>query len=603
MKKAKEKKLKLSIGRIISNNIYMLKIINRGSRWLLPINVAFQLFWAAADFVFYTLMLRYIINCITNQGSISTLLTVLVCWAVFQTVVHVLSNYYSETHSQYQNNRVYEYVRKTVYKKSAEVDLRNYENPEYYNKLTKAVSECDERLTAVISSITTLAYRIVRFSANFGLLIAIDPWLLVFALIPLITIPLNAKSNKLGVERTLTTKEVNRRRDYSQRVFYLADYAKEMRLSNLPGMYIKRFREASQENINLLGKYGTKIAVLGNIISFINNISGTIGATVYSVWQTVGLGAMTYGDCVVVINAVDSLAYTLTDTANDLLRFQENALYIETLREFLSIEPEIKSGSYPLPSRGDIELHNVSFKYDGAKDYTIKNVSMKFGENEKIAIVGHNGAGKTTLVKLLLRLYDPEGEITYGGVDIKDLDVSEYRNAFSAVMQDFHLYAMTVHDNVALKTHDDDEADRVITALDRSGLFSKIEKYRNGINTVMTKEFDDDGELLSGGEQQKLSISHVYFKDNKFVILDEPSSALDPIAEYNMYKNMTEACSDCGMIFISHRLSSAVIADRVYLMENGTVIESGSHKELMKLDGKYATMFRHQAENYKEVDE
>lgn len=597
----KEKKLKLSIGRIISNNIYMIKIINRGSRWLLPINVVFQLFWAAADFVFYTLMLRYIIDCITNKGSVTTLLTIIVGWAIFQTVVHILNNYYSETHSLYQNNRVYEYVRKLVYKKSAEVDLKNYETPEYYNKLTKAVSECDERLTAVIQSITSLAYRIVRFSANFGLLIAIDPWLLVFALIPLITIPLNAKSNKLGVERTLTTKEVNRRRDYSQRVFYLADYAKEMRLSNLPQMYIKRFREASTENIGLLGKYGKKIAILGNIISFINNISGTIGATVYSVWQTIGIGAMSYGDCVVVINAVDTLAYTLTDTANDLLRFQENALYIETLREFLDIQPDIQSGNSPLPQNGNIQLHNVSFKYDGAKDYTIKNVSMKFGENEKIAIVGHNGAGKTTLVKLLLRLYDPEGRITYGNIDVKDLNVDEYRNLFSTVMQDFHLYAMTVHDNVALKAHDDSEADKVVEALDKSGLYPKVQKYDNGVNTVMTKEFDDEGELLSGGEQQKLSISHVYFKDNRFVILDEPSSALDPIAEYNMYKNMTEACSNCGMIFISHRLSSAVIADRVYLMENGSVIESGSHKELMQLNGKYATMFRHQAENYREV--
>ncbi len=600
MKKEKNK-TKLSFARIISNNIYMLKIIQKGSKWHLPITVTFNLFWAAADFVFYTLMLRYIINCITNNGNVSTLIITLITWAVFQTIIHILNNYYNETHSIYQNNRIYEYVRKLVYEKSAEVDLSNYENPEYFNKLTKAVSECDERTTAVISSIHSLSYRIVRFTANFGLLIAIDPWLLVFALIPLITIPLNAKSNKLGVERTLTTKEVNRRRDYSQRVFYLADYAKEMRLSNLPKMYIKRFREASQENINLLGKYGKKIAIIGNIISFINNISGTIGATVYSVWQTIGVGAMSYGDCVVVINAVDTLAYTLTDTASDILRFQENALYIETLREFLSIEPKIKSGTSPLLSGGDIELHNISFKYDGAKDYTLKNVSMKIGHNEKIAIVGHNGAGKTTLVKLLLRLYDAEGKITYGGTDIKDLDIKEYRNSFSTVMQDFHLYAMSVHDNVTLKLHDNSEAPRVIKSLEKSGLYPKIEKYSNGIDTIMTKEFDENGELLSGGEQQKLSISHVYFKENKFVILDEPSSALDPIAEYNMYKNMTDACSDCGMILISHRLSSAVIADRVYLMENGTVIESGSHTELMQLNGKYATMFRHQAENYKEV--
>jgi len=579
----------------------MIKLINKGSKWMLPINIIFQIFWAAADFVFYTLMLRYIIDCITNDGSVSTLISVLIGWAIFQTLVHILSNYYHDTHGIYQNNRVYEYVRKLVYKKSASVDLRCYENPEYFNKLTKAVSECDERVTSVISSITAITYRLVRFSANFGLLVAIDPWLLIFALIPLVTIPLKAKGNKLGVERTLTTKEVNRRRDYSQRVFYLADYAKEMRLSSFPFMFIKRFREASHENIQLLSKYGKKIALLGIITDFINNMSGTIGATIYSVWQTIEKGAMSYGDCVVVINSVDSLAYTLTDTASDFLKLQENALYIETLREFLNIESTITDGDSPLPRTGDLELKNVSFKYDGANDYTLKNVNMRIGKNEKIAIVGHNGAGKTTLVKMLLRLYDPEGEITYADRNIKDFKVDEYRNCFSTVMQDFHLYAMSVHDNVALKHHDDEDAPKITEALRKSGLYPKIQKFNNGIKTIMTKEFDDDGELLSGGEQQKLSISHVYFKDNRFVILDEPSSALDPIAEYEMYKNMTEACEDCGMIFISHRLSSAVIADRVYLMENGTVIESGSHNELMAMNGKYATMFRHQAENYKEV--
>ena len=600
MKKAKTNRM--SFIKILSNNLFMIKIITKGSKWLLPINVAFQMFWAVADFVFYTLFLRYIINCITNSGNVAMLITTLIVWTIFQTLVHILANYYYETHGIYQNNRVYEYVRKLVYKQSANVDLSCYENPEYFNKLTKAVSECDERITAVISSVTQLSYRIVRFSANFGLLIAIDPWLLLFALIPLITIPLKAKGNKLGVERTLTTKEVNRRRDYSQRVFYLADYAKEMRLSNFPFMFIKRFQEASRENIELLGKYGKKIAILGIITDFINNLSGTIGATIYSVWQTIVNGTMTYGDCVVVINSVDSLAYTLTDTASDFLKLQENALYIETLREFLSIEPEIKDGDSPLPKSGDLELKNVSFKYMGAKDYTLKNVNIRIGKNEKIAIVGHNGAGKTTLVKLLLRLYDPEGEITYADENIKNFKVDEYRNCFSTVMQDFHLYAMSVHDNVALKTHDDDDAPKITEALIKSGLYPKIEKFQNGINTILTKEFDDNGELLSGGQQQKLSISHVYFKDNRFVILDEPSSALDPIAEYEMYKNMTDACENCGMIFISHRLSSAVIADRVYLMENGEVVESGSHKELMDLNGKYATMFRHQAENYKEVD-
>ena len=151
----------MSFIKILSNNLFMIKIITKGSKWLLPINVAFQMFWAVADFVFYTLFLRYIINCITNSGNVAMLITTLIVWTIFQTLVHILANYYYETHGIYQNNRVYEYVRKLVYKQSSNVDLSCYENPEYFNKLTKAVSECDERITAVISSVTQLSYRMV----------------------------------------------------------------------------------------------------------------------------------------------------------------------------------------------------------------------------------------------------------------------------------------------------------------------------------------------------------------------------------------------------------------------------------------------------------
>ena len=203
-------------------------------------------------------------------------------------------------------------------------------------------------------------------------------------------------------------------------------------------------------------------------------------------------------------------------------------------------------------------------------------------------------------MKLLLRLYDSAGSITYGGMDIKKLNLSEYRNMFSAVMQDFHVFALSIAENVMLDICKDKDAAVIKEAIEKSGLSGKVASFPMGVDTLMTKEFDIEGEQLSGGEQQKLAISHVYAGKNRFVILDEPSSALDPIAEYEMYDRMMDACKDCGMIFISHRLSSAVLADRIYLMENGRVVESGSHKELMLQNGKYAEMFKRQAMNYVE---
>ena len=224
---------------------------------------------------------------------------------------------------------------------------------------------------------------------------------------------------------------------------------------------------------------------------------------------------------------------------------------------------------------------------------------MTIKSKDKIAIVGHNGAGKSTLIKLLLRLYDPEGSITYCGQNIKDFKVLEYRDIFATVLQDNNIFALTVADNVMLRKRFENDNDIVIDSLKKSDLFEKVMTFKNKENSIMTKEFDQDGELISGGEQQKLSISHIYSKDNRFVILDEPSSALDPLAEAQMYERMLDACKDCGMIFISHRLSSAVMADKIFYIENGEIAESGNHAELMKLNGKYARMFNRQSENYK----
>ena len=173
---------------------------------------------------------------------------------------------------------------------------------------------------------------------------------------------------------------------------------------------------------------------------------------------------------------------------------------------------------------------------------------------------------------------------------------------FAAVLQDYNMFALTTADNVLLRERFEGDNEIVVNSLIKSDLYERVQKFKNKENSIMTKEFDEDGELLSGGEQQKLSISHVYSKENRFVILDEPSSALDPIAEAEMYNRMLLACKDCAMIFISHRLSSAVLADKIYYIENGEIIESGTHDELMKLNKKYAKMFKRQSKNYKGGD-
>lgn len=218
---------------------------------------------------------------------------------------------------------------------------------------------------------------------------------------------------------------------------------------------------------------------------------------------------------------------------------------------------------------------------------------------EKVAIVGYNGAGKTTLIKLLMRLYDPtEGGIYIGDTNIKEYDVEKYRKEFAAVFQDYQIFAATLGENVVMDYVKEQEKEKVQSALLHSSFDDKLKKLPLGINTPLTKEFEKDGVDLSGGEKQKVAIARAFYKDSHYAVMDEPSSALDPIAEYKLNQNMMEIAKNRTVIFISHRLSTTVMADKIYMFERGEIIEQGSHSELMALDGKYAEMFKKQAINY-----
>ena len=597
------RKTKLPLSRTISNNIFILKEINKASRGLVFFDILMFGFAGFSDFITSTYLLRLVLQGIEQNIDFWHIATFILIWLGIQVIYQIIFEIYYNGPYLKKINKVYLKVNSNIFMHASKVDLSCYDNPEYYDQFVKAVDECAVRVTYIVDAIKNTTYKLSKFVSAVVMLFSINPVLLIFLLLPLLTIPINAKVNSLSYARTMDTREINRHRDYTKRVFYLSDYAKELRLSNFTPLMLKRFKEATDKNVYLLKKYGISLIFFSHLITWVNEIFTILGATIYAVYSTLIKNTMNVSDCIAIINSIDSIAYPLSDSANQFAKFQENALYIENLRQFLNYPITIKDGVKKIPTqKGALKLENISFKYDGAKDYTLKNINITIGEKEKVAIVGHNGAGKSTLVKLILRLYDPEGEITYNNQNIKDFKVSQYRDMFAAVLQDYNMFALTTADNVLLRERFDGDNEIVVNSLIKSDLYERVQKFKNKENSIMTKEFDEDGELLSGGEQQKISISHVYSKENRFVILDEPSSALDPIAEAEMYNRMLLACKDCGMIFISHRLSSAVLADKIYYIENGEIIESGTHDELMKLNKKYAKMFKRQSKNYKGGD-
>lgn len=283
----------------------------------------------------------------------------------------------------------------------------------------------------------------------------------------------------------------------------------------------------------------------------------------------------------------------------------ECGMFIENFRVFMSYKPKMsenKGGKIPNNENIDIIFKNVGFKYEGNEKYTLKNIDLTIKKGEFVAIVGHNGAGKSTFVKLLMRLYDvTEGSIIVGGINIKNYQLSAYRNLFGTVFQDFKVFAATVMENVLLHSNaTEEEVRRGERALKDSGLYEKVNRMKKGKNSQLTKEFDENGEILSGGEFQKLAVARIFAKECEICILDEPSSNLDPISEYEILENMMKACEGKTVIFISHRLSSTTMADKIYLLEGGEIVESGNHEELMRANGKYAEMYNMQATSYRE---
>lgn len=249
-----------------------------------------------------------------------------------------------------------------------------------------------------------------------------------------------------------------------------------------------------------------------------------------------------------------------------------------------------------------MELDGVSFAYDKESGGLLKDLSLHIAPGEKIALVGYNGAGKTTLVKLLMRLYDvDEGKILADGRDIRSYDVQKYRDSIGTVFQDFQIFAGSVKENVLLDVADGCGEKEIREALADSGLMERVDGMEKGLDTPLTTEFMEDGMNLSGGESQKLAIARVFYREAGLMILDEPSSALDPIAEYQLNHAMLLATKDKTVIFISHRLSTTRLADRIIMLEQGRIAEQGSHEQLLERNGKYAQMWRVQAGAYIEV--
>ena len=601
--KEDKKKKKLPLRRTVDNNLFALRQVWETSKIYFIVYYVTTFINAPLNFLLGTYLIKLIVDSVEGSGwSTQAIFTYIFIVGGTAIAIWMASNYYWNMISPQYSEKINHTLRRKLYRKSTEVDLACYETPEFYDKYVKAMDETQDRIWKVMNTLDNLIWNVVSLALTSLLIFTIDPFLILFALIPLALGFIRRRRKVIEHEQTSARKPINRKFAYVRRTFYLGEYSKEMRMGGFFNRQLEMLGEVRRNYNEITRKYGTLLAIYDVIINFGLEVFTVLGATFYAVWRTIGpgQGSMTMGDCLVVLNSIGTISYTLSPMVQYRAEFSEHALYIEDVRYFLDYEPKIKEDpTAPEANAGAIEFKNVHFKYEGAEKESLRGIDFMIREDERIAVVGRNGSGKTTLVKLLLRLYDPtDGEIVLNGKNAKDYRLSSWRSLFGSVFQDFKLFSLSVKENVVLRLPREGDTEAVTQALKESGAWKKIEKLEKGIESTMTREFDDEGVNLSIGEQQKVSLARIFAEKTPFVILDEPSSALDPIAEHTMFENMIRATEGRSVIFISHRLSSATLADRVYMMEDGEIIESGTHAELMKKDGKYAEMFRLQAQSY-----
>ncbi|MCM3631888.1 ABC transporter ATP-binding protein [Paenibacillus camelliae] len=594
----------------IANNLFMFKLAWSIHPQRVVAEFAVQAGRQLANVFFTVYFMKYIIESISIGRDFQQIVYFILLTLGLLFALVLLDNWYDYRFKPISDLKLYEKLYLILFRKAASVELKCFEDHEFYNKYTKAIQEADIRVSAVLANLSRIIFVSLATISIFAVMYAIDPWVVWFALLPIIgNFYFGKKLNRLQFQQNDERIPYQRKMDYVNRVIYLSHFAKEIRLSRIFSVLRSTYIEGYDGVISVIHKYRVKAGVISFLKIFTTFTLIFQGVLLYGAYLAIVKQSISISSFIVLGSAMVGGAWSLIRLSDSFVEINKNGIYIENLKTFLSYVSEIQEDDDPVkpiaPPIQQLAIRKLQFTYDGADRPSIRHITMEVNKNEKIALVGHNGAGKSTLIKLMMRLYDPtEGEILLNGRNIKEFDLMSYRSLYGTVFQDFKIFSMTIAENVLMRDVET-EADRqlVINALKKSKVYDKVATLPEGIDTMLTKEFDEQGVVLSGGEFQKIAIARIFAQQAELLILDEPTSALDPIAEYEIFESMMEACKDKAVVIISHRMSSAMLADRIYYMEDGEIQESGSHMELMQLQGKYAELFLKQAEKYVDQEE
>lgn len=581
----------------IKNNFYMLKYIWKIRKSYILISFILGIFGSLSP-VIMNFMIKEALDVLTVSGKFSNFLKLLIIYSIYSLSLSLISNYYNNVYSTILIEDINEKILNDIYYKSRNLELLQYDNCDFFNTYKFVLSNALEMAYSSVKIFVNLVSAIFGIGFLLTLILTIDPLMVIFAFFSsLINFLINIKQSKISYQIEKDITQPYRKISYVGRIYYLKDYAKDLRTSNLNIALSRLYKEGKNQILQVVKEKGTISTHYSNLQNIIQICTTSIVMVYLSkslVKNTISPGAFA-----AVFNSFGQLSTNIEQILGTFPKLYKNSLYIEDFKNFLNYKTE-EEGEINLEEYKDIEIKNLCFSYQKERE-VLKNINLKVKKGEKIALVGKNGSGKTTLANIIQGHYKPtEGDIYLNNISYNKYTKKSINNKIGSLPQDFKIYSLTILENIFMNTKEKitkNEIEKSQTILEDLSLRERIEKLPKGLYTNITSEIEE-GVNFSGGELQKIALARVLLKEHDLIILDEPSSALDAYSEKEVFDKILEKYSEKSVILISHKLANVINVDRIYFIDNGMIIEEGTHEDLMKQGGAYRELFDIQFRNY-----